>query len=84
MKPTVIVTIQAQGIEGGIDIEAPTDVPVKQLAGDIAEQINGYLGKDVLRGKGMTLRCERLNQRLQPDETFARAGIWNGDIIWIQ
>ncbi len=81
MKSFVIVTLRLSNKED-YDIEVPTDVPVKKLLHDIAEQLNGYLkGKHLLRETDMRLHCERLNRMLLPGETFAEAGIWNGDIL---
>ena len=82
MRPYIIVSVVAGGVEGSLDVEVPTNVPAKKLAADIAEQINGYQSKTVL-GMNLRLRCERIKRYLSSEETFADAGIWSGDTIYL-
>lgn len=81
MRPYVIVTLQSLEISGTYDMEIPTDTPAEKIASDIMDTIQAYRGESVFAKKKYVLYCERLNKALADRETFAEAGIWNGDII---
>lgn len=79
----VIVTVMfsAKGRKMGYDMEIPCDITSKQVAENIVETLNDYNPGLFLNAEGLTVSCQRLGRKLNPDETFDMAGIWNGDYI---
>lgn len=79
----VIVTVMfsAKGKTMGYDMEIPCSISVCQVTENIVETLNDYNPGLFLCSEGMKLTCKRLNQTLNPTETFDTIGIWNGDYI---
>ena len=83
MKPSVIVTVKEKnGLD--YDVELPVNVPVSQLAKDIAEVINDYNEKKVLPQDSYALYCDRMGKTLPGNRTLMELGVWNGDILVLQ
>lgn len=83
MRPFIIVTVSDGENRLPYDIEVPTSIPANKLIHDIAETLSAYAGTDTLTS-ARELFSVRLGRSLGAEETFAQAGIWNGDIIYVR
>lgn len=86
MRPFVIITVTFQDGQENLfyDLEVPTDVPAGQVARDMAEVLNHYRQKEILPMNGCSLLNKRTGKALRPEETFSRAGVWQGDVLMIK
>ncbi len=76
----VIVTVKRQNEARVRDLEVPADLPAEQLAATIARALNWDAN---LSGALTQYRIEahlpgKAGAILQPDETLASAGVWDG------
>lgn len=84
MKPFIIVTVSDGDNKLPYDIEVPTNVPSSKLIKDVIETLSAYGGDTVSLKYARELYSVRLGRSLNSSETFAEAGIWNGDVIFIR
>ena len=84
MRPFIIVSVQDEVGKFSYDVEIPTDIPVIQVTANIAEVLNYYHKKEVMPMTGCRLWNKRTGKIISPDSTFAKEGIWQGDIIQIK
>lgn len=80
---SVIVTFTIPGENNSInyDLEIPSNVPCGFLVVHIAQTVNNYNRSLNVSPTGKSLFSNRLKRKLNPEETFETAGIWNGDYI---
>lgn len=84
MREFIVITIKAENLDKTYDLEVPTGIKARQLAGNIRDILNAYLSKNILPYDHCVLYSERLQRMLSDNETFYEAGIWNGDVIQIR
>lgn len=82
MRPFIIVTVKDTRDQWNYDVELPTNVPLAQLAEDLAEALALYThGQSAARGGACSLYCQRKQQTLSSGETLGEQGIWTGDVL---
>jgi len=79
----VIVNIRKDGQARGHDLEVPTEVPSEQLAKMVAEALNWDIGT-IKRPSRYAIRDISSGRILQPDESLADAGLWDGTYLALQ
>lgn len=84
MRPFIIVTVNDGTSHLSYDVEVPTSVPSKKILKDIVESLNAYCGETDSFKSPIEIYSVRLGRSLQEDESFADAGIWNGDVVLIR
>ena len=67
-----IVTAKLTGAEFGLDLDVPVDVEVSRLVPVLAGALSGA------EGQPYRLEAQPLGRALQPEETLAGAGVWDG------
>ena len=78
---SMIITVSDEMKKISVDLEVPDLQMVKTLKEDIVETLNGYKPDLYLSAFSVEIFSNRLKRILNDHETFAQAGIWNGDYI---
>lgn len=80
---SIIVTITDKDKSFFYDVEVPSNLETAKLKDDIVETLNGYEPALNLNSAAICLFCSRINKKLNENETFTEAGVWNGDYITV-
>ena len=79
----IIVTLTNENNSFFLDMELPTQYPVKKMYSTIVDLLNQNQSKIVFKVAGLLLVANRQKKIISPINTLEEAGIWNGDYITV-
>ncbi len=77
----IIVTVTDKENTFFLDMELPTEYPVKKMCPSIVKLLNQNQSKKVFKVQGFFLGSSKKKKIISPERTLEQAGIWNGDYI---